>query len=452
MSSEQKPAAEPPKDIWEVNQRLQLDEPVGPDDDRWVETAAARGELSFGELYRYLGVDSRGGDSREWTLRAPPRKAYVLFCGHRGCGKSTELRRVHQKLDRRGLFLSILLDTTTTLDTNNLQYQDVLLALAEALLRRLEKEGVEVEEVHLSRLKSWFDERVEKHEKTHDFAAEIKAGVKAEGGIPFLSKLFAELTTAFRVNSTYKEELRRVVRNHFSELAGAFNQLIAAAEKACQERGLASRVLFLVDGTDRLRGEDADAFFIQDVHQLQLIEALFLYSTPIHLLYGGTALQQSFTNLFKLPMIKLSDRDGKPFPEGKKAMADILYRRAPIELFDDPSTADYLIEHSGGHPRDLLRLLQSTFANARSDLFDRPAAERAVRKLATEYRQILNAEDYPLLRRIDANPDTEHNSERARHLLYNLALLEYNAYWWRSHPVIRTLEAYKAAEKDTAGG
>jgi hypothetical protein len=133
-------------------------------------------------------------------------------------------------------------------------------------------------------------------------------------------------------------------------------------------------------------------------------------------------------------------------------MADILYRRAPIELFDDPSTADYLIEHSGGHPRDLLRLLQSTFANARSDLFDRPAAERAVRKLATEYRQILNAEDYPLLRRIDANPDTEHNSERARHLLYNLALLEYNAYWWRSHPVIRTLEAYKAAEKDTAGG
>lgn len=430
-------SADLPRDIWEVNQRLQFDEPLAPDDKRWVDTASARGEFSFTPLYRSLGVDTES-----WKLRGAPRRSYGLFCGHRGCGKSTELRRVHRKLDHPDRFFALFLDAARSLDPNNLQYQDILLALAEALLRQLNDRGVVLDSVHLYRLQRWFDERIEKHEKTRQFAAEVKAGVKAEAGIPLLSKLFAELTTAFRVNSTYKEELRRVVRNHFSEFADAFNQLILAAEQACEERDLGCRVLFLVDGTDRLRGEDAESFFVKDFYQLQMVEALFLYSTPIHLLHSGSALKESFTATFKLPMIKTAEPDGRPNDEGIAAMREILFRRAPRALFDDAGTADYLIAHCGGHPRDLLRLLQYTFEHTRGDLFDRPAAERAVRALATDYRQFLEAADYALLREVDENPRVEHNSERARRLLYNLALLEYNAYWWKSHPVVRTLDAY----------
>ena len=440
MSPQTDSVFKPPKDIWEVNQQLQFDQPLEPNDPRWVDTAKARGDFSFAPLYRSLGVDPGS-----WRLRGAPRRAYILFCGHRGCGKSTELRRVYRKLDQPQLFFVVLLDATKSLDPNNLQYQDVLLALAQALLRQLEEQGVELDQVHLTRLESWFDERIEKHEATRQFAAEVKAGAKAEAGIPFLSKLFAELTTAFRVNSTYKDELRRVVRNHFSEFAGAFNQLIVAAEQAGEETGLGSRVLFLVDGTDRLRGEDADSFFVKDVYQLQLIEALFLYSTPIHLVHGGAALNQSFTTTFKLPMIKIAERDGSRNEIGFSGMREILHRRAPLELFDDAGTAEYLIEHSGGHPRDLLRLLQYTFEHARGEVFDRAAAERAVQALATDYRQFLDAKDYALLREIDDQPEIEHNSERARHLLYNLALLEYNAYWWRSHPVVREIHAYQQA-------
>ena len=45
------------------------------------------------------------------------------------------------------------------------------------------------------------------------------------------------------------------------------------------------------------------------------------------------------------------------------------------------------------------------------------------------------------------------STERARHLLYNLALLEYNDYYWRSHPVVRTTVAYRNARRlfDEAG-
>lgn len=427
----------PPADIWEVNQRLQFDEPLSPNDKRWVNTTEARGQFSFSPLYRALGVDSE-----KWQLRAAPERAYLLFCGHRGCGKSTELRRVHNRLNHEHLFLTIFLDAAKSLDPNNLQYQDVLLALAESLLAQLDDKKINLDPVYLTKLQNWFGERIERHEQTKDFAAEAKAGIQAQGGIPFLSKIFAEITTAIRVNSTYKDELRRVVRNHFAEFASSFNQLIKAAEQACENKGLAKRILFIVDGTDRLRGDDAQAFFVKDVHQLQLIESIFIYSTPIHLLHEGIALKENFTSTFKLPMIKLAERDDKPYQPGLDAMREILYRRAPRCFFDNENTADYLIEHSGGHPRDLLRLLQYAFEYARGESFDRLAAEQAVHALATDYRQFLDAGDYALLRAIDDKPERENNSPRARHLLYNLALLEYNTYWWRSHPVVRTLPAY----------
>lgn len=434
--------------IWDVNERLHFDEPLDPGDERWVDTSRARGEFSFEPFYRKLGVDSS-----EWRLRGAPIRGYILFCGHRGCGKSTELRRIYKSLNTPAIFLVILVDAAEVLDPNNLQYQDVLMALAEALLEDLVSKNLAISDVYLARLIDWFNERIVSHDSTRQFAAEIQAGVAGETGIPFLSKLFASLTTAFRVNSTYKEELRRVVRNNFSEFAEAFNQLVLAAEQASATAGHGRRILFLVDGTDRLRGEDAESFFIRDAHQLQLINALFVYSTPIHLIHTGAALKESFTGTFKLPMVKLYDPNALRIDTGFDAMRRILFGRAPVHLFDENTTVDYLVKHSGGHPRDLLRLLQYSFEYATGEIFDRQSAEKAVAALATDYRVFLDAEDYSLLKAIDAHPSREYNSERVRHLLYNLALLEYDSYWWQSHPVVRTLDAYSNTRPiDDRGG
>ncbi len=89
-------------------------------------------------------------------------------------------------------------------------------------------------------------------------------------------------------------------------------------------------------------------------------------------------------------MIKLVSDDDSPHEAGREAMRELLHRRAASGLFDS-GVADRLIGHSGGHPRDLLRLV--------------------------------------------------------RYLLYNLALLEYNDFYWRSHPVIRTTREYMMARR-----
>lgn len=115
--------------------------------------------------------------------------------------------------------------------------------------------------------------------------------------------------------------------------------------------------------------------------------------------------------------------------------------------------ADQLIDSSGGQPRDLLRLLKYAFTHAERDHFDNDAARQAVRQVASEFQRMLEPEDYELLAGIDSISKPPPHTDRTRHLLYNLALLEYNDYYWRSHPAIRATDAYRNTRRliDEAG-
>ena len=436
---------EPPADIWEVNASLQLDEPLdGENDPRWVNTQSARGENSLLQLGQALGVDMS-----KRQLQKPPERGYYLFCGHRGSGKSTELRRIRNDLGAPGIYYVVFADAAQELDVNNLRYQDILLHLAGKLMGRLEEDSVMIEPVHLRELQDWFTERVEMQAETEDFAQEIKAGVQAEAGIPGLVKLFAGISNALKTNSTYKKELRRTLQNHFTAFSKSFNHLIMAAEDAIHAAGKSRRILFVIDGTDRLSGDDAKAFFVSDVHQLQQVHGRFIYCAPVHLAYEGSTIRQNFNRIFQLPMIKIANQDGTPNQLGREVMREMLHKRAAPDLFDD-GVADILVEYSGGHPRDLLRLLHSTFIYTEHGRFDVASARRAVREAATDFRRFLYSEDYELLAKIDTGQSRQTTSiglGRSRDLLYNLALLEYNNFYWRSHPVIRTTDAYQAARE-----
>lgn len=434
--------------FWELGQKLQFDEPLSASDERFVDTASARGDFSFTPLLRPYGVDLRSD-----AMKFVPTNCYSLFCGHRGCGKSTELRRLDTMLNRPERFFVVFLDALKELDIHNLSYTDVLMALAKGLLQRITSENIVIDPVFLYKLHQWFSERIDKHERTREYAAEFKAGAEAAQGIPFLFKLFANLTTSFKVGSTYKEELRTVIRNTYAEFAEAFQQLLDAAAEAVAKSGKGYAVLFIVDGVDRLNKDDSERFFISDAHQLLQIRGNFIYCAPIQLTHEHTVVQQIFSNTYRLPMIKIEDKEtGAKIEDGYRVMREIVYKRAKANLFDSPETVDYLVRYSGGHPRDLLRLLLNSFKKAEGEVLDLPAAKAAVRELATDYRRTLAKEDFALLRAIDNAPDDAPNTEQVRRLLYHLALLEYNSYWWRSHPVVRTLPGYRECHVSSTTG
>ena len=148
----------------------------------------------------------------------------IFFCGHRGCGsKSTELRRIRNDLDGPNVYYVTLADAARDLDPNNLRYQDVLLHLAATLTKRLEDDGVAIDPVHLGRLESWFDQRVQEETEIEELTRQVKAGAQVAAGLPYLGKLLAEISTAFKTNATHKDVLRRTLKNYFSDFADAFN-------------------------------------------------------------------------------------------------------------------------------------------------------------------------------------------------------------------------------------
>lgn len=138
-------------DIWEYRKNFQYDEPLAPGDERRVPLNDARGDYNSKRLLRELGMDV---DAR--CLRVVPVDKCILFGGHCGCGKSTELRAIAAKLAGPERFLVVSIDALQAFDINNLTCADVALVLAEALAGNVEKAGIAVPEVFLTPLHECF--------------------------------------------------------------------------------------------------------------------------------------------------------------------------------------------------------------------------------------------------------------------------------------------------------
>ena len=429
----------PPSHILEVLQKIEYEEALPDGDPRYVDTQAARGsEKTFARLARKFGWDPATN-----AFFAPNEK-HVLFFGHIGSGKTTELRRYAAKLNVSKRFYVVEVDVLAKLDRNNLQYTEALMAMAETLLERLNAEGYALGEEALKPVRDWFVTAIQTRATNRELSAELKTGVQAGGGIPGLVKLFAGFTAAFKTGSSQKSEWRQEIRNGFTTLAVAFSNLIRTAERELAQAGRAERVLFLVDGTDKMRGEDTQQFFVQDAEQLLAIQTLAIYTAPLHLKYDGRLGGKLDADMV-LPMIKLQERDGSRCAAGWAALHELLLRRADRSLFTSDTEVTRLVEYSGGHPRELLRLLKLCCEVA-DDKIDAAVVQRAIAQLASDYRYFLKPADYTLLKAIDTNPAHGGNDEQAQELLHRLALLQYNdGLWRRSHPVVRTLEGYQLA-------
>jgi hypothetical protein len=430
---------QPPSHLLEVLQKIEYEEALSDQDPRYVDSQEARGsEITFTRLARKFGWDP--ASNAFFALY----EKHILFFGHIGIGKTTELRRYALQLNGSRRFYVVEVDVLAKLDRNNLQYTEVLMAMAETLLERLHGDGFVLGAEALEPLQGWFGNVVETKATTKELSAELKTVAEGGGGIPGLIKLLATFTAAFKTGSSQKSEWRREIRNDFTSLALAFNTLIRLAEAQLARKGRAEQLLFLIDGTDKMRGEDTQQFFVQDAEQLLAIKTLVIYTAPLHLKYDGRLGGKLDADIV-LPMMKLYERDGRPFEAGWRTMRRLLLLRADRCLFASDAEVDRLVEYSGGHPRELLRLLKLCCEVA-DDQIDASVVQTAIQKLAADYRYFLKPADYALLKTIDSNPVDGGNDEQAQELLHRLALLQYNdGTWRRSHPVVRTLEGYGAA-------
>lgn len=433
-----------PKSLMQVLQTLNFEEALSAGDPRNVDTQEARGsQKTYAKLAKLFGYKPNSGDFY------PPATSHVLFFGHVGSGKTTELRRYARDLDDSRHFYVVEVDVLSKLDSNNLQYSETLLAMAEALCQKLMDDGYSVSDDTLKPIHDWFQTAITSRTENTDHMAELRSEAEIGGGLPGIFKLLSKLTASAKTGSSHKQEWRNEVRNRFTALADAFNALLADIEQTLAEQQRANRILFLLDGTDKMKGEDTEQFFIQDAAQLVAINSFVIYTAPLYLKYSGRPVTRLHDLV--LPMIKLDERDGSPCTAGRSALRELLLRRADHSLFASDTEIEKLVELCGGHPRELLRLLRECCLEADDDVIDGTVVEAAAKRVASDYRRFLQPDDYQLLASLDADPQHGGNTEAIQNLLHNLALLEYNdGSWRRSHPLVKTLEGYQAAHAKLA--
>ncbi len=427
--------------IWSYKNNFDHLANISAQDDFYVPLDDVRGDdspqsLVLGEF----NLDSKG-NLRQGLFAQPQTR--VLFGGHVGCGKSTELRKLGGLLSKHYTVEHVVL--TDVLDINNLRFSDLLIALTSRLLERLDDLKLTPNPIFVNPLRDWFDVRIIKQEQFRDLSMEIGAEAKAETGLPFLLKLMAVMSSKFKSGASYREELRREVQNGFTQLKDHFNSLLSHASDLLKtdDRG---PMLFIVDESEKLKHEDAQLFFNYDLNQLAQLKCNMLVCAPISILLEEGAAGSRFGSMQHLPMVKIYDREENPLPTAVDRLVQLVKKRLPSCYFDSVDTVKYLVEQSGGHPRDLINLVRYCYACLpdNAEHVTRTVAEKACRKRAFEYERRVGQDDWGDLVKIDLSfGNDKQRNDRRLGMLYDLVLLEYNNYWWRSHPLVRLLPVYQ---------
>ncbi|PYS84024.1 MAG: hypothetical protein DMF67_07085 [Acidobacteria bacterium] len=120
-------------------------EPLSPGDPRYVDCTDVRGdEDTVRKMFRIISFSDK--------------PTHQLFTGHRGCGKSTELLRLKERLEGDKFYV-VYFAADEDLDANDLTYTDLLLSVARRVIAQTSNDEINLGDA-LKTVETWFAEVV----------------------------------------------------------------------------------------------------------------------------------------------------------------------------------------------------------------------------------------------------------------------------------------------------
>jgi hypothetical protein len=373
----------------------------------------------------------------------------IAFSGHRGSGKSTELRQLEKALGPSCFML--YLDIVDYLDPLDVDYTDLFLLVCRQLLESLHRNNVSLSANLLRDVEKWFMDVTKETKESVELSAGISTEARAGAEIPFIARLFAKLTADAKAGSSRVTTTRQELDRQFKGLSSSTNVLLTAASQAMHDAGKAHQLLVIFDNLDRLPPGKSEALFFAHGSQLQEMACHAVYTVSIDTYYSRRHLANVFPNRQILPNVKL--RAGKsstePYQPGIGALLEVIGKRLSVEaLLQPPTLAQEFVQRSGGSIRQLIRLLREAVQSAQARglaAIDGEALEDAARSIQQDYERMLEPSDYKLLAHTWATKSIE-KSDAYMQLLSNLAILEYNGreLWHDVNPLIESIDAFQA--------
>ena len=402
------------------------DLPLKADDDRYIDLTESRGLKHIAKTI-----------TRNINRSADYSQVKILFTGHRGSGKTTELFRLKKELENHQYF-TIYMDVEELLDLGSLNYLDVLVAIAKQVQITLHENAMPLSEELLNNIANWFAETIieEKTQQVYDTGIKTKAKVGVE--VPFFAKIFASITANIKAASSRRETVRINLKREISVFISFLNTLIAEARQTIQNNGFKDLVL-IVDGIEKMHYElnkdghsSHSQLFVQHAEQLCAPACHIIYTVPVSLAYNQN-LGSDFESIIVLPMVKTDDK-------GIKQLTDIIQKRVDIEkVFENKQLVEKLSRLSGGVVRDLMRLIRMS-TDTDNEKISQDDVDYAINTLKKEYDRLIRNDDIESFSEIVKTHRVQADESTARLLNLRLVLEYQNGERWADlHPIINQI-------------
>ena len=427
--------------------RMATDDPLDPDDPRYV------------PLYGFPDLEIEDpveliARAIEWT----PGSTVQLLSGFRGAGKSTELRRLRRRLADAG-YVVILLDIENYLNlATQIDITDFLIAIAGAFGDEVKRQSLlpenATQESYWSRLTA--------------FITRSRIDVTELGGGVNLGAVSFDIKANLKTDPSFRERMQQKMAGYLGALVedvrAYLQEVVSFIRDAHHD---AKGVVLLVDSIEHIRGTSVNArevqssvesLFAGNADQLHLPSLHVVYTVPpyVHVLYPGLSALYAPGEVQLLQPVKVCDKDARePFQPGLHALERVVAARGDWKtLLGDRSSLDRLSLMSGGHLRDLLRLLTMILRSTTRLPVSERTVDIALTRATSEFLPIAK-NDAIWLHRIAQTKQAELQDrsalqDLARFLDTHLVLCYRNGSdWYDISPLVRE-EVRKSAEDSAA--
>ncbi|MBN1866577.1 AAA family ATPase [Candidatus Sumerlaeota bacterium] len=408
---------------------LQSDE---NDKDLYVDLDAVRGSA---------GVVKRMANK----IRLSAKPTCQLLAGHRGSGKSTELRRLQNELDAgEDRIFAVFCEADEDIDRNDVDFPEVLVAIVRQMAVQLkERAGIDLKPGFLK----------DRWQRLKNLATSPVDFEKVDVPTGMLT-----FSAAIKSSPDARLELRRHLDRDASNWIDAANDLIGDAKLQLAEKDYRDLAI-IVDDLDKIVVRDYNALgqclFVHREAQLTAFKCHMVYTMPIALAYS--AQERVIANLYAgntpvVPMIKIATAppENAPYAEGKERCREIVASRLrkigaqETDVFEE-GVVENVVALSGGQPRELMLLVRESLVSGGLPV-TQASLDRAVRESRRAYARQFRAAHWPIIESVRSTGRFERNDETdqaVRELLDSRAILQYANdevdEWYNVNPIVAVL-------------
>jgi energy-coupling factor transporter ATP-binding protein EcfA2 len=378
----------------------------------------------------------------------------VLFTGHVGCGKSSELARIGRVQSEEYHVIYIRADEE--IDVNDVEYTDLYLLIIKQVEYTLRLEKLKFDGELQKSFEDWFKDITEETEESVEKSVNVDAEASLGAEAPFLAKFLVKTMAQIKGGSKSKTTIRQTLEKDISRLQTDINLLLSdATKKLIGKYPKKKGFLLVLDGLDKCPPSVSTKLFFEYAAQMQGLNCTIIYTIPISALYSPRGVGGTFNNPHIVPMVNVYQFERKRLeliyePNGLEAIASLIEKRVSIhDVFESRDWLLKLAESSSGHLRHLMQLMRDTCNHAIGKGYSKIKEENtsyAIKQLQFRFERAILREYYPELAQIAITKETT-DDRVGQELLFSTAALEYNGNrrWVYPHSVIRQSEIFLRA-------